>query len=63
MGLRLLFAACALLLSVPASAGEPSLEAIARSSGTPDIPGLKVVWLAPWGDVEKAHPWANIIVH
>ncbi len=52
-----------LLLSSPAFAGDASIEAIARSSGTPDIPGLKMVWLAPWGDVEKAHPWRNIIVH
>ena len=22
-----------------------------------------MVWLAPWGDVAKAHPWKNIIVH
>ena len=36
---------------------------LARASGTPDIPGLKIVWLAPWGDVAKAHPWRNIIVH
>ena len=41
----------------------PDLAAIARASGTPDIPGLKMVWLAPWGDVAKAHPWRNIIVH
>ena len=27
------------------------------------FPGLKMVWLAPWGDVAKAHPWRNIIVH
>ena len=39
------------------------IEAIARASGTPEIPGLKVVWLAPWGDVSEAHPWHNIIVH
>ncbi|HEY3032069.1 MAG TPA: peptidoglycan recognition family protein [Bradyrhizobium sp.] len=47
----------------PASAETPDLAAIARSSGTPDIPGLKMVWLAPWGEVAKAHPWRNIIVH
>ena len=29
----------------------------------PDIPGLKMVWLAPWGELSKAHPWRNIIVH
>jgi hypothetical protein len=59
----LLIAICAAVLSAQAWAEGPSIEAIARASGTPDIPGLKVVWLAPWGDVEKAHPWRNIIVH
>ncbi|MCC8953226.1 N-acetylmuramoyl-L-alanine amidase, partial [Bradyrhizobium sp. Pear77] len=34
-----------------------------RSQGTPEIPGLKMVWLSPWGDVAKSHPWRNIIVH
>jgi hypothetical protein len=53
----------ALAMPSLAIAQGPSIEAIARSSGTPDIPGLKMVWLAPWGDVEKAHPWRNIIVH
>src|SRR5687768_6098545 len=47
----------------PASAQTPDLAAIARASGTPEIPGLKMVWLAPWGDVAKAHAWRNIIVH
>ncbi len=47
----------------PASAEAPDLAAIARVSGTPEIPGLKMVWLAPWGEVSKAHPWRNIIVH
>jgi len=46
-----------------APAVAPDLEAVARSAGTPQIPGLKMVWLAPWGDVAKAHPWRNIIVH
>jgi N-acetylmuramoyl-L-alanine amidase-like protein len=59
----LLTAICALALSSLAFAAEPSIEAIARSSGTPDIPGLKMVWLAPWGDIANAHPWRNIIVH
>jgi N-acetylmuramoyl-L-alanine amidase len=64
MMLRLLaIALCALATSSPASAETPDLAAIARSSGTPEIPGLKMVWLAPWGDVAKAHPWRNIIVH
>jgi N-acetylmuramoyl-L-alanine amidase len=59
----LLCALCLAVMSSPAFAGDASIDAIARLSGTPDIPGLKMIWLAPWGDVEKAHPWANIIVH
>jgi hypothetical protein len=64
MNFRLaMMALCAVVLSTPASAQTPDLAAIARSSGTPEIPGLKMVWMAPWGDVAKAHPWRNIIVH
>jgi len=64
MKFRLLLAAlCAATIAIPASAETPDLPAIARASGTPEIPGLKMVWLAPWGDVAKAHPWKNIIVH
>src|ERR1700687_4658163 len=53
----------ALALVAPVSAQTPDVAAIARGSGTPEIPGLKMVWLAPWGDVAKAHPWRYIIVH
>ncbi len=64
MNLRLLaMALCALAIVTPSSAQTPDLASIARGSGTPEIPGLKMVWLAPWGDVAKAHPWKNIIVH
>ena len=64
MNLRLLaIVLCAIAFSYPASAQTPDLATIARSSGTPEIPGLKMVWLAPWGDVARAHPWRNIIVH
>ena len=59
----LLIVICAVMLAAQALAEGPSIEAIARSSGTPEIPGLKIVWLAPWGDVAHAHPWRNIIVH
>ena len=52
----------AVVLAFPATA-QADLAALARASGTPEIPGLKIVWLAPWGDVSKAHPWKNIIVH
>ena len=64
MNLRLLAAAlCAAALVTSAFAQTPDLAAIARSSGTPEIPGLKIVWLAPWGDVARSHPWRNIIEH
>jgi hypothetical protein len=59
----LVMALCAVAILAPASAETSDLAAIARGSGTPEIPGLKMVWLAPWGDVAKAHPWRNIIVH
>jgi hypothetical protein len=52
-----------LAFPVSISAQAPDLATIARASGTPDIPGLKMVWLAPWGELSKVHPWRNIIVH
>ncbi len=68
MNFRLLAAALfVLVLSPCALAQTPDIAAIARASGMPDIPGLKMVWLAPWGELwgelSKAHPWRNIIVH
>jgi hypothetical protein len=64
MKLRLLVTALwVVAILAPASAETPDLAAIARVSGTPEIPGLKMVWLAPWGELSKAHPWRNIIVH
>ena len=56
-------ALCVIAIAAPAAAQTPDLATIARGSGTPEIPSLKMVWLAPWGDVAKAHPWRNIIVH
>src|SRR5882672_1477194 len=64
MNFRLLAMALGVLaLLAPASAQTPGLGSIARVPGTPEIPGLRVVWLAPWGELSKAHPWKNIIVH
>ncbi|MFK4385831.1 N-acetylmuramoyl-L-alanine amidase [Bradyrhizobium yuanmingense] len=64
MTFRLLVAVLvALLPIVPAAAADAELARLARASGTPDIPGLKIVWLAPWGDVASARSWRNIIVH
>lgn len=39
-----------------------SFSELARSSGTPQIPGLKIVYLAPLGNPADA-PWKNIIAH
>src|ERR1700710_46815 len=64
MNFRLLvMALCAVAFLAPAPAQTPDLAALARAAGTPEIPGLKIVWLAPWGDVAKANAWRNIIVH
>lgn len=60
---QLAAAFCAIVVVAPGAAQPPDLATIARASGTPEIPGLKVVWLAPWGELAKAHPWRNIIVH
>jgi hypothetical protein len=56
-------ALCAAVMLTPAAAQSPDIDALARATGTPEIPGLKMVWLASWDDVAKAHPWRNIIVH
>ena len=58
-----LVVALLLLMTAFARAEPDDLARAARSSGTPDIPGLTMVWLAPWGDPAKAHHWRNIIVH
>jgi hypothetical protein len=64
MKLRLLVTALwVAAILAPVAAEIPDLAALGRSSGTPEIPGLKMVWLAPWGELSKAHPWRNIIVH
>src|ERR1700761_2784830 len=62
---RLLAIALSLVaLTIPGSAvAEPDIATLAKQSGTPDIPGLKIVWLSPWVELVKAHPWKNIIVH
>jgi len=58
----MLLGACT--LCGPLAAQSPSsFEAAARARGTPDIPGLNIVWLTPWGDVGNARDWQNIIVH
>jgi hypothetical protein len=64
MLVRLIAAAfCLSAMFTPALAESPDLATLSRASGTPEIPGLKIVWLAPWGDVSKANSWRYIIVH
>jgi N-acetylmuramoyl-L-alanine amidase len=60
---RLIAMALFVVPACPAIAQTQDLAVIAKSSGTPDIPGLKMVWLAPWGEVANAHSWRNIFVH
>jgi hypothetical protein len=61
LGIALLLA-CA-LCRPPAAQTPSSFEIAARARGTPDIPGLNIVWLTPWGDLTIAREWQNIIVH
>lgn len=52
------------LICTPLAAQTPSaFEIAARSRGTPDFPGLNIVWLTPWIDVGHARDWRNIVVH
>jgi hypothetical protein len=43
--------------------GEPSFRELAKAAGTPQVPGLAIVYLTPLGNPADAHPWKNIIVH
>jgi hypothetical protein len=52
----------ALLAGVSLARGEPSFSALAKSAGMPQIPGLRIVYLAPLGDPARA-PWKYIILH
>lgn len=47
----------------PSALPPSSFEIAARAKGTPDIPGLNIVWLVPWGRLELARDWQNIVVH
>jgi hypothetical protein len=63
MPLRFPFVLIAVLALVSAGiAQDAEFAKLARSSGTPQIAGLKIVYLAPLGDPAEA-PWKNIILH
>jgi hypothetical protein len=42
---------------------DPSLAELAKAEGTPQIPGLTIVYLTPLGNPAQAHEWKNIIAH
>src|SRR3954466_9826239 len=42
--------------------GDANFASLAKSAGQPQIPGLRIVYLAMLGDPAAA-PWKNIILH
>jgi hypothetical protein len=55
-------ASLVLAASIATVHGQSSFAELAKSAGTPQFPGLQIVYLAPLGDPRLA-PWTNIIVH
>jgi len=51
-----------LAASFAAPASAQSFAELAKSSGTPQVPGLNIVYLSPLGDPARA-PWRHIIAH
>jgi hypothetical protein len=41
----------------------PDLCTLAASAGTPQIEGVRIVWLSPLGDPAQAQHWKHIIIH
>ena len=56
---------CLMSIGCPPVAAQTlsSFEIAARSRGTPDFPGLNIVWITPWREREDANLWHNIVVH
>src|SRR3954453_9886254 len=53
----------ALVYSLGAQAqGDAEFAKLAKSAGQPQIPGLRIVYMASLGDPAQA-PWKNIILH
>ncbi len=42
---------------------DKTLCTLARQSGTPQVPGLTIVYLSPLGNPADASPWRHIILH
>jgi hypothetical protein len=53
-----------ILMALPGAQAQdgPDFARLAKSAGTPQIPGLRIVYLAQLGDFAQA-PWKNIILH
>jgi N-acetylmuramoyl-L-alanine amidase len=60
--LMLSWALFGLLGAAALAQDQATFAELSRSGGTPQIPGLNIVYLTPLGDPRKA-PWRNIIVH
>lgn len=60
-----LLAVCFFGATASGAAAEGSREfcALARQSGTPQVPGLNIVYLSPLGDPAEAAHWHHIILH
>jgi hypothetical protein len=52
-----------LCLAQSAAQDRTDWPALARQSGTPQIPGLRIVYLHALGDPAKANKWKYILVH
>jgi len=60
---RLVLTCMFLVVSLGAQAqGDPDFIKLAKSPGQPQIPGLRIVYMASLGDPALA-PWKNIILH
>jgi N-acetylmuramoyl-L-alanine amidase len=51
------------IAALQAKGREPTLAEVARLSGRPQVPGLRVVYLHPLGDPARANAWRNVLAH
>ena len=59
----LLATASAPLASGAQPSDQPSFAELAHSSGRPQIPGLRIIYISPLGDPANANHWDNILAH
>src|SRR5215470_14638407 len=62
LGLALMLLALAGSASPAHAQSDAAFAALARSAGTPQVSGLRIVYLSPLGNPNEAK-WRNIIVH